>query len=191
MEQIPAWEANQFSASQEIPRILWNLKVHYRIHKCPLPVRFLSQLDPVHVPTCHFLKIHLNVTFSSTPGSSKWFLSFKFPTKPLYALLPHTCYMPRPSHLDFIIHVIFGEEYGSLSSSLCSFLHSPSLLDPNILPAPYSQTPLAYFSPSIWATSFTPIQNNMQIIVLYTLIFRLQTGRQKILHRMIASIPWL
>ena len=27
MEQSPSWEANRFSASQEIPRNLWNLKV--------------------------------------------------------------------------------------------------------------------------------------------------------------------
>ena len=29
MEYSPSWEANRFSASQEIPRILWNRKVHY------------------------------------------------------------------------------------------------------------------------------------------------------------------
>ena len=71
MEQSPSWEAKRFSASQEIPRILWIPKVRYRIRKCPPPAPILSQLDPVHTPTSHVLKIH-GCSGHAVPPSATW-----------------------------------------------------------------------------------------------------------------------
>ena len=44
--QSPSWAANWFAASQEIPRISRNPKVHYRTHKRPPPVSILGQPNP-------------------------------------------------------------------------------------------------------------------------------------------------
>jgi hypothetical protein len=52
-----SWAANRFAASQEIPHISRNPKVHYRTHKRPPPVSILGQHNPVHIPTSHLLEI--------------------------------------------------------------------------------------------------------------------------------------
>ena len=66
MVQSPSWEANWFAASQEIPRISRNPKVHYRTHEGPPPVSILGQPNPVHIPTSHLLEIHPNIIHPST-----------------------------------------------------------------------------------------------------------------------------
>ena len=106
VKQISSWQTDISSASEENFLILWNPNVHYLIHKCPPSVSILSQVDPVHAPTSHFLKIHLNIILPSTPGSPQWYLSPRFPHQnPLHASpLPHTLYMLRPSHSSRFYH---------------------------------------------------------------------------------------
>ena len=99
MVQSPS-EANQFAASQEIPRISRNPKVHYRTHKRPPPVSILRQPNPVHIPTSDLLEIHPNIIHPSTPRSPQWSISLPFPHQdPIHPpLLTHTRHMPSPSH---------------------------------------------------------------------------------------------
>ena len=70
-QHSPSWEADQFTASQEISNILHNPMVHYRIKNCPTTFRFLSHINSVHTTNSHFLKIHLNIILPSAPGFSK------------------------------------------------------------------------------------------------------------------------
>ena len=73
-----------------------------------------------------------------------------FPTNILYTTLfspiRTTCHV-HLIILDFITRTIFREEYRSLSSSLCSFLHSSYVQI--FSSAPYSKTPSAYVPSSV------------------------------------------
>jgi hypothetical protein len=126
MQQSPSWKAETLSASQEIPRLSWNPKVHYRDHKTPELVHIINHMNPVHILLPCFLSCILILSSH---------LRLDLPSG-----FDHSCYMIRPSHpLDLITLIIFASAYRLWSSSLCSLIQPPPLLpsdDQIFSPAP-------------------------------------------------------
>ena len=162
MVQSPSWEANWFAASQEIPRISRNPKLHYRTHKRPPHVSILGQPNPVHIPTSHLLEIQPNIIHPSKPTSPQWSLSLWFPHQdPTHPnLLIHTRQMPSPSHSSRFYHphnIGWGVQIIFMQSPLLPrYLVPPNILLNTLFSNNFS------FLPQCQRPSFTPIQNNRQ-----------------------------
>ena len=160
MVQSPSWDANWFAASQEIPRISRNPKVHYRTHKCPPPVPILGQPNPVHIHTSHLLENHPNIIHPSTSRSPQCSLSLRFPHQdPLHPpLLTHT---PHAQPISFF-SILSPAQYWVRSTNHSAPRYAISSIPPIPRPSsvqifsstPNSPTPSASFPPLMSATKF-------------------------------------
>ena len=119
------------AASQEIPRLfgtrrfLTVLTSARHLSLCWANCIQSSQPPPTSWRSALILSSHLRL------GLPSGLLPSGFPIKTLYRSLPTPIRATCHAHLillDFITRTILGEEYGSLSSSICSFLHSPVAL---------------------------------------------------------------
>ena len=105
-------ETNTSSFGQEIPPILWTLKVRYCVHPpCHFFLSKPNEFSP-HPPT--LFKINCNIIFQSMRRSSKWFLFLKYchqePVRISSSCSDHL------RILDLITETVSGE-YESWSSS--------------------------------------------------------------------------
>jgi hypothetical protein len=87
MEPNPFWQAATCAATQELPSMLWNPKVHYRVHKSPPLAPILSQIDPIPTIPSYLSKIILILSTHLRLGLPSRLFPSGFPTNILYALL--------------------------------------------------------------------------------------------------------
>ena len=145
----------------------------YRIQKC----LFLSWASSIQSIPPHPTSWRSILILSSLLrlGLQSGFFPSGFSTKTLYTPLLSPIRATCPAHLVLLAFITrtFGEQCRSLSSSLCSFLHSlitSSLLGPNILLNTLFLNTLSLRSSLNASDQFShPYKTNDKIIVLYIL----------------------
>jgi hypothetical protein len=123
----------------------------------PLPAPILSHISPVHATHPTSWRSILILYFHLRSALYNRFPHRSFPPYMLHAP-PISSRIDHPNNTEWVLQII--------SSTLCSFLHSPVtsfLLDPNILLSTLFPNILSLVLPQCQRTSFTPIQNNTQI----------------------------
>lgn len=83
-------KADSFSSSQ-IPHILCNTSVPYRVNNTPQHLLILNQTSPIYGLLSYFLRIHINVSPPSLPRSSKLSLLYLNCWHPVRSPVHATC----------------------------------------------------------------------------------------------------
>jgi len=143
------------SSIQEFFRILWNSRVHNRLHRSLPLAPILSQMNPVHALPCYFLRSILIVSslmfVDLTCGSF-----IDFPARTQYVLLSHAWHMPCPSYSP-PVHHFNGNERGVYTIMFLVMQFSPttcySIFGP-IVSASWSWSHSAHVLTSMWTTKF-------------------------------------
>ena len=127
----------------------------------------LLNINKAYIKSCppsHFLMIHFKPILPCMPESSKWFLSLTsaHQNSICTSTVCTTWHMSYPPHSSWFDHLIIFDE--GMNYKACYIVISTPLL-----PCPSetqisssasnSWTPSASVPPSVWETSFTPIQN--------------------------------